>query len=164
MWVQVDGVQGYDEDQIALVIPDLSNFVVWVPVILGTPTISYIINVTNERDTCLGDTLGKCPLVAYFLAVWWATATIEDGKPGESDPSDYDESNYHQGGWRPLMLSCPTLCMWRWGQLTHGRGDQCDDSGSMCWGWILTPGHDGTECTYMELCSGSKNIAVVVMK
>ena len=25
-WVQVDRVQGYDEDQIALVIPDLSNF------------------------------------------------------------------------------------------------------------------------------------------
>ena len=35
--VQVDRVQGYDEDQIALVIPDLSNFVVQVPVILGTP-------------------------------------------------------------------------------------------------------------------------------
>ena len=28
VWVQVDRVQGYDEDQIALVIPDLSNFVV----------------------------------------------------------------------------------------------------------------------------------------
>ena len=27
IWVQVDGVQGYDEDQIALLIPDLSNFV-----------------------------------------------------------------------------------------------------------------------------------------
>ena len=26
IWVQVDRVQGYDEDQIALVIPDLSNF------------------------------------------------------------------------------------------------------------------------------------------
>ena len=26
IWVQVDGVQAYDEDQIALVIPDLSNF------------------------------------------------------------------------------------------------------------------------------------------
>ena len=36
---QVDGVQGYDEDQIALVIPDLSNFVAQIPVILGTPTI-----------------------------------------------------------------------------------------------------------------------------
>ena len=38
--VQVDGVQGYDEDQIALVILDLSNFVAQIPVVLGTPTIS----------------------------------------------------------------------------------------------------------------------------
>ena len=37
--VQVDGVWGYDEDQIALIIPDFSNFAVRVPVILGTPTI-----------------------------------------------------------------------------------------------------------------------------
>ena len=39
IWVQVDGVWGYDKDQIALIIPDFSNFVVRVPVILGTPTI-----------------------------------------------------------------------------------------------------------------------------
>ena len=38
--VKIDRVQGYDEDQIALVIPDFSNFVAWIPVILGTPTIS----------------------------------------------------------------------------------------------------------------------------
>ena len=38
--VQVDGVQGYDEDQIALLIPDLSNFAAQIPIILGTPTIS----------------------------------------------------------------------------------------------------------------------------
>ena len=37
--VQVDGVWGYDEDQIALIIPDFSNFVVRVPIILGMPTI-----------------------------------------------------------------------------------------------------------------------------
>ena len=37
IWVQVKRVQGYDEDQIALVILDLSNFVVWVSCILGTP-------------------------------------------------------------------------------------------------------------------------------
>ena len=37
--VQVDRVQGYNEDQIALIIPDFSNFVVRVPIILGTPTI-----------------------------------------------------------------------------------------------------------------------------
>ena len=50
IWVQVDGVQGYDEDQIALVIPDLSNFVAQIPVILGTPTISCIINVMKEME------------------------------------------------------------------------------------------------------------------
>ena len=37
--VQVDRVQGYDEDQIALVIPDLSNFLAQIPVILVTATI-----------------------------------------------------------------------------------------------------------------------------
>ena len=42
---QVDRVQGYDEDQIALVIPDLSNFTARIPVILGTPTISWVINM-----------------------------------------------------------------------------------------------------------------------
>ena len=89
--VQVDGVQGYDEDQIPLVILDMSNFVVEVPVILGTPTICGIINVIKEKEI---DAL-MMPLVnaqvAYLLAVWQATATTEDGEPGESDPNDYDE-------------------------------------------------------------------------
>ena len=39
IWVQIDRVLGYDEDQIALVILDLSNFAAQIPVILGTPTI-----------------------------------------------------------------------------------------------------------------------------
>ena len=29
--VKMDEVQGYDEDQIALVVPDLSNFTEWIP-------------------------------------------------------------------------------------------------------------------------------------
>ena len=39
IWVQVDGVQGYNEDQIALIILDFSNFTARVPIILGPPTI-----------------------------------------------------------------------------------------------------------------------------
>ena len=57
IWVQVDGVQGYDEDQIALVILDVSNFAARVPVILGTPTISHIVNVMKEKEI---NALGKC--------------------------------------------------------------------------------------------------------
>ena len=37
--VQVDRVWGYDEDQIALVIPDFSKFATRVPIILGMSTI-----------------------------------------------------------------------------------------------------------------------------
>ena len=61
IWIQVDRVQGYDEDQIALVILDLSNFVAWVPVILGTPTISHIVNVIKEEIDAFPDALDKCP-------------------------------------------------------------------------------------------------------
>ena len=46
----MDGVQGYNEDQIALIVLDLSNFMARIPVILGTPTISGIINVMKERE------------------------------------------------------------------------------------------------------------------
>ena len=48
MWGQVDGVKGYDEDQIALIVLDLSNFVAWVPVILGALMIGHIMNDKRE--------------------------------------------------------------------------------------------------------------------
>ena len=48
--VQVDGVQGYDEDQKALVILDLSNFVAHIPIILRTPVISHVMNVIEEKE------------------------------------------------------------------------------------------------------------------
>ena len=48
--VQVDRVQGYDEDQIALIILDFSNFAMRVPVILGTPTIGRVVNVMREVE------------------------------------------------------------------------------------------------------------------
>ena len=50
IWVQVDRVRGYDEDQIALIIPDFSNFAVRVPVILGTPTIGQVVNMMRETE------------------------------------------------------------------------------------------------------------------
>ena len=37
---QVEGVQGYNKDQVALVIPDPTDFGSWVPVTLGTLAIN----------------------------------------------------------------------------------------------------------------------------
>ena len=48
--VQVDRVQGYDDNQIALVVPDELKFAEWISVILGTPTINYIVNIMKERE------------------------------------------------------------------------------------------------------------------
>ena len=86
----MDGVQGYDEDQIALVIPELWNFVAWVPIILGTPIISHIVNVIKEKEIDALVMPWVNAQVAYLLAVQWVTAMVEDGKAvaGESDPNE----------------------------------------------------------------------------
>ena len=48
--VQVEGVKDYSEDQVALVILDLTTFGSRVPVTLGTPTINQIVNVIKESE------------------------------------------------------------------------------------------------------------------
>ena len=72
--VQVVGVQGYDKDQIALVIPDLSNFVAQIPVILGTSTISKVINVMKEVEIDALAMPWANARVAHLLSVHRMTA------------------------------------------------------------------------------------------
>ena len=69
IWVQVDGVQGYDEDQIALIIPDFSNFAMRMPVILGTPTIGPVVNVMREVEMDALATLWVNARAAHLLAI-----------------------------------------------------------------------------------------------
>ena len=68
--VQVDGVRGYDEDQIALIIPDFSNFAVRVPFILGTPTIGQVVNVMKEAEMDASAMPWANARAAHLLAVW----------------------------------------------------------------------------------------------
>ena len=46
----MDGVWGYNEDQMALVIPDFSNFATRVPIILGMPTIGCVVILMKEVE------------------------------------------------------------------------------------------------------------------
>ena len=97
IWVQVDGIQGYDKDQIALVILDLSNFVAWIPVILGTPTISWVVNVMKEAEI---DTLAMPWVnarVAHLLPVCRMMAIkVGDDTAEESSSDDYDQVLFTQ--------------------------------------------------------------------
>ena len=88
----MDGDQGYNEDQIALVVPDLSNFTAQVPIILGTPTISCVVNVMKEREIDALATPWANTQVAHLLSVQRATARVEDSQAvGKSSPSKYNE-------------------------------------------------------------------------
>ena len=93
--VQVDGGQGYNEDQIALVIPDFSNFAARVPVILGTPTIDRVVNVMKEAEM---DALSMSWVnagVAHLLSVHrMMPMEVSDGQEEEFDMKDNDQLMY----------------------------------------------------------------------
>ena len=94
--VQVDGVWGYDEDQIALVILDFSNFATRVPVILGTPTIGRVINVMREAEIDALAMLWANARAAHLLAIRRMTP-VEAGN-GQDEGYDMDEDS-------PLMYT-----------------------------------------------------------
>ena len=90
--VQMDGVQGYDEDQIALVIPDESNFTEQVPVILGTPTISCVVNVMKDKEVDALAMPWATARVMHLLSMHKAMATLLEDQTSEgANPNGYNE-------------------------------------------------------------------------
>ena len=97
IWVQVDGVQGYDKDQIALVILDLSNFAAWIPVILGTPTINQVINVMKEAEVhTLVMPWANVRVVHLLLVHRMMTMEVGDSLKEEPNPDGYDQIMFTQ--------------------------------------------------------------------
>ena len=95
IWVQVDGVQGYDEDHIALVIPDFSNFAARVPVILGKPTIGWVVNVMKETEMDALATPWANARVAHLLLVHrMMPMEVDDGQEGKFDMNNDDQLMY----------------------------------------------------------------------
>ena len=95
--VQVDGVQGYDEDQIALVIPDFSKFAARVPVIFGMPTIGQVVNVMREAEMDTLATPWANARVAHLLSVHrMMTIGVGKGQEEKFDVNDYDSLMYTQ--------------------------------------------------------------------
>ena len=92
IWVQVDGVQGYNEDQIALVIPELSNFTAQIPVILGTPTISQVVNMMKEAEIdALVIPLANARVAHLLLVHRMMAIQVGDDTTEESCSDDYDQ-------------------------------------------------------------------------
>ena len=95
--VQVIGVQGYDEDQIALVIPDLSKFVAQIPVILGTPTTGQVVNMMKEAEVNALAMPWANAKVAHLLSVYrMATVEVGDSLKVEVDTDGPPHPMLHQ--------------------------------------------------------------------
>ena len=95
--VQVDGVRGYDEDQIALVMPDLSNFAAQIPVILGTPTISQVVNVMKEaKINALAMPWANAIVARLLLVHRMMTMEVGDSIAEEPSPDGYDQVMFTQ--------------------------------------------------------------------
>ena len=85
------GVWGYNEDQVAPVIPDPTDFGSWVPVILGTLTINQIINMIKETEIEeLSVSLNRLRLVGMSLirALHWSETAVHQ----TMDPTDLNEA------------------------------------------------------------------------
>ena len=97
--VQVRGITGYDEDVVFLVVPDESNFRRRVPLVVGTCTISRLINVICKSKIDSLAMLWSTIRVAQLLSCWFGMAvptpeggeTPDEGASGGSLEVSIDE-------------------------------------------------------------------------
>ena len=95
--VQVEGVSGYDEEQVALVVDDSSAFTRKVPVILGTPTLHRVVKCMKESEMEKAPPEWENVCMAYEMhnRLLSLRANYEPDEPFPTntmeDPSDLDE-------------------------------------------------------------------------
>ena len=159
-WVLVERVQGYGEDQIALIILDLLNFVAWIPVILGTPTISNVINVMKEAEIDALATPWANARVPHLLAMHRMTAImVGDEFTEEPSSDDYDEVVFT---WNVETIEAFSCVVQVRAERAHNSGPinimtqaLQAEGGSLPQGLMV-------QNMYTELRQGSKNAVVVV--
>ena len=95
--VQVEGVCGYDEEQVALVVDDNSAFARKVPVILGTPTLHRVVKCMKESEMEKAPPEWENVRMAYEmhnrLLSYRANCELDEPFPTNTmeDPSDLNE-------------------------------------------------------------------------
>ena len=134
--VQVERVQGYNEDQVALVIPDPTYFGSQLPVTLGILTINWIINVIEESETDELSVLLSRSRISHLLACHQAELSIGSKATANQtiDPTDLNEVVKMIKEWRswPFFIkdhSCLNKDYVFWQQYAH------DDTDPEGWRW-----------------------------
>ena len=74
MSVQIDGISGYNEDQVALMAHSSAKFAHHIPIILGTPTMDWAIRALKESEIDRLATPWAC--VRKSTLLWAATTRV----------------------------------------------------------------------------------------
>ena len=90
---QMEGVRGYDKDQVALVEPDSTTFGSHIPVILGTPTINRTIDVIKEIKIDELSTSLNGSRIAQLLSCHKAELAVKSNAtvPPTGDPTNLNK-------------------------------------------------------------------------
>ena len=150
--VQMEGVQGYNKDQVTLVRPYSTVFEFWVPVTLGTLTINWIINVIKESKIDELSAYLNGLRISCLIACHHAELSVRSEAAAKQtvDPTDLNEAvkttNHTQANKKHAL----------------GRQHACNDADP--------EGGDGPHLphglivmnTYTKVTAGSKWVAVVV--
>ena len=86
--MQIQGITGYDEDTVFLVVPNGSDFRRRVPLVIGTCTIGRIVNVIQKSEIDHLSTPWATARVAQLLSCQWSVPSPPLGvqRPGLKVP------------------------------------------------------------------------------
>ena len=107
--VQVQGITGYDEDAVFLVVPDELEFKQRVPLVVGTCTIGRIINVIRESEIDHLSTLWATVRVAWLLSCQWNVAVPTSG--GAETQVEGASGGPLEGSINKLVMVWESICL-----------------------------------------------------
>ena len=166
-WVQIPHVPSYDEDQVALVVVEDSNFLKRCQVVLGTPTINRAVRAMKESEMEDATETWRSAQHTYEFANYMIQLNPEDyGMPMPTNtgknPTDLDELVLLKNkatipAFESIILHCHTRRTMMMGYKLHvmTQASYPEDRVNLPNGVYIVK-------TYTELHDGSRNVLVVL--
>ena len=167
LWVQIPYVPSYNEDQVALVVAEDSNFLKRCQVILGTPMINRAIRVMKESEMENAPDAWQSTQCMYEFANYMVQLNPEDygmtmsTNTGEN-PNDLDKlvllkNKVTIPAFQSIILHCHTRRTMMMGYKLHvmTQATYLEDRANLPNGVYVVK-------TYTELHDGSHNVSIVL--
>ena len=167
LWVQIQYVPSYDEDQVALVVSEDSNFLKRCQVILGTLTINRAVRAMKESEVENAPEAWRSAVHSYKFANYMVQLDPEDygmtlpTNTGEN-PTDLDElvllkNKVTIPAFESIILHCCTHRTMMMGYKLHvmTQATYPEDRANLPNGVYVVK-------TYTKLRDGSRNVSVVL--